>query len=120
MKKICGVSKARWDQMMELYNDERDTVAEIIDECGAEVAERGWDIATCDFGGGFEALEIERVDDIGAFDDDDEATAAAIAAGVRVIPVEELPENFDHRYLGWIDTPENRDAINRYCEVLLR
>ena len=31
------------------------------------------------------------------------------------IPEDELPENFDRRYLGWIDTPENRKAIADYC-----
>ena len=34
----------------------------------------------------------------------------------RIIPVDELPENFDRRYFGWVDTPENRKAIKAYCE----
>ena len=38
----------------------------------------------------------------------------------KIIPVEELPENFEHdgnslRWFGWVDTPENRKAIEKYC-----
>ena len=28
-----------------------------------------------------------------------------------------LMENFERRYLGWIDTPENRKAIAEYCNM---
>ncbi len=39
----------------------------------------------------------------------------------KIIPVEELPENFEHegnslRWYGWVDTPENRKAIEKYCQ----
>ena len=47
--------------------------------------------------------------------DDYAAVAQAIKDGIKFIPVEELPENFDRRYLGWIDTPENRKHIEEYC-----
>lgn len=33
----------------------------------------------------------------------------------KIIPVKELPKGFDMRYFGWIDTPENRKAIENYC-----
>lgn len=64
-------------------------------------------------------LEIEAIGDIGAFDGDDEkATEQAIKDGVKIIPIEELPENFDRKYLGWIDTVENRKCIEEYCRTL--
>lgn len=55
------------------------------------------------------------ISDDGVFEDDEEAVQQAIQDGVKLIPVEELPEDFDRRYLGWIDTPENRQRIQEYC-----
>lgn len=62
-------------------------------------------------------LEIEEIGCMNAFDgDDDKATEQAIKDGIKIIPIEELPENFERRYLGWIDTPENRKRIKEYCK----
>jgi len=69
--------------------------------------------AITDFGAGM--YEIEKDDSQKTFESDDEAVIAAIKEGIPLIPVNELPESFDRRYLGWIDTPENRQAIARYC-----
>lgn len=65
-------------------------------------------------------IEIQRIDELGMFEDDEAAVKAAIQDGIPIIPVDELPENFgdrygSFRYLGWIDTPENRAAISQYC-----
>lgn len=62
-------------------------------------------------------LEIQKIDDENVFEFDDEAVKQAIKDGIKIIPVEELPENFDRKYLGWIDTPENRERIKEYCEM---
>lgn len=75
--------------------------------------ERGYAVVDFDSTG---MLEIERIDEAGVFDSDEAAVEQVIKDGVKLIPVEELPENFDRRYLGWIDTPDNREAIRRYCE----
>lgn len=74
----------------------------------------GYAVTQCDCIG----LEIERIDDERVFPSDEEAVEQAIKDGVKIIPVEELPENFDRRYLGWIDTSENRAAIQKYCDGL--
>jgi len=60
-------------------------------------------------------LEIQKIDELSMFESDDDAIEQAIKDGVKVIPVNELPKNFDRRYLGWIDTPQNRKAIFDYC-----
>lgn len=60
-------------------------------------------------------MEIQKLDASGVYTTDEEAVVQAMEDGVKVIPVEELPENFSHRYLGWVDTPENRKAIEEYC-----
>lgn len=60
--------------------------------------------------------EIQKIDEENKFADDEEAVEQAIKDGVKIIPVDELPEKFDRRYLGWIDTPENRKAIEEYTE----
>ena len=64
-------------------------------------------------------LEVERDDSMNVFEDDEQAVEATVADGIKIIPVDELPENFDRRYYGWIDTPENRRAIQRYCDQYL-
>ena len=63
-------------------------------------------------------LEIQKDDSSKRFKDDEEATLKAIKDGIKIIPVEELPQNFDRRYLGWIDTVENRKTIQEYCQAL--
>ena len=73
---------------------------------------RGYEVT--DFGG-TGMLEIQKIDELRIFSNDEEAVEQAIKDGIAIIPVEELPCNFDRRYLGWIDTPENRRAIEKYC-----
>ena len=77
---------------------------------------KGYVIAAFDF---TDMLEVERDDSMDVFEDAEQAVEAAVADGVKIIPVDELPENFDRRYYGWIDTPENRRAIQRYCDEYL-
>lgn len=62
-------------------------------------------------------LEIQRTDGELIFPDDEAAVEQAIKDGVKIIPVEELPADFPRRYLGWVDTPENRERIRAYCEL---
>ena len=87
-----------------------------LDQC-----ERGYDIFDYD---GTGLLEISAIGDVylveGESDEgyDDEACAieAERSGFCKIIPVDELPENFDRRYFGWVDTPENRKAIEDYCQ----
>lgn len=58
-------------------------------------------------------LEINRIDAVMAFESDEEAVEQAIKDGVAIIPVEELPDNFERKYLGWIDTQANRKAMEK-------
>ncbi len=88
-----------------------------------EDAERGY----CEFDFDLTGLmEIERIDvcyDLSDDDvtDEDCAREAERSGYCKIIPVEELPNPFiihneNRRWFGWIDTPENRKAINEYCE----
>ena len=61
-------------------------------------------------------LEIQKIDTSKRFNNDEEAVEQAIKDGIKIIPIEKLPENFDRRYLGWIDTKENMKAIKEYCD----
>ena len=61
-------------------------------------------------------FQIDGIEDVKAFETEEDAVEQAIRDGVKVIPIEELPEGFDRRYLGWIDTPDNRDAIAKYTD----
>lgn len=78
-----------------------------------DVAKRGYDIFDFD---GTGMLEIEMISDMQMDDvSDEDAAVHANANGIPIIPVDELPSNFDRRYYGWIDTEENRIAIQYYC-----
>ena len=96
-------------------------------ECGMEwgwsreQCERGYDIFDYD---GTGLLEINRIDDVFVgfgedgsteVDDNDCAVEAERSGFCKIIPIDELPENFNRRYFGWIDTPENRNNIKKWC-----
>lgn len=109
-----GLTEERYAQIMKSYNNDEKTVEELVDFYGAELCNKAY--ATFKHRTGM--IEILAIDSIDAYENDEEATKQAIKDGVKIIPVEELPENFDMRYLGWIDTPENREAIRKHCELL--
>ena len=60
-------------------------------------------------------LEVQKLDGCNKFETDEQAVMQAIKDGIVLIPVSDLPYNFDRRYLGWVDTPANRNAILKYC-----
>lgn len=62
------------------------------------------------------AEEIEACVSEGLFESDEDAVQQAIRDGIKLIPVKELPKNFECQYLGWIDTPKNRQMIANYCK----
>lgn len=90
-----------------------------------DVAKRGYDIFDYD---GMGLLEIEAIaecyptmEEEDGYDDDACAHEAERSGFCNIIPVEELPKNFElnghsARWFGWIDTPENRKAIEDYCK----
>ena len=93
----------------------------IEDGWNREIAERGYDIFSYN---GTGLLEINRIDAVYVgfskdgsteVDDNDCAIEAERSGFCKIIPVDELPEDFDRRYFGWVDTPENRKAIQEYC-----
>lgn len=67
----------------------------------------------------FWATHLEKIDDcfFGADFENTDYLAAKEAKRIgfcKIIPVKELPKGFDMRYFGWIDTLENRKAIENY------
>ena len=58
---------------------------------------KGYVIAAFNF---TDMLEVERDDSMNVYEDDEQAVEAAVADGIRIILVDELPENFDRRYYG--------------------
>lgn len=111
--KNFGLTKERYEQMMNSCRNNKEWVKEIVNDWGADICNKGYDIFDFD---GTGMLEINRIDEVCAFESDEEAVEQAIQDGIKIIPIEELPENFDRRYLGWIDTEENRKAIKEYCD----
>lgn len=103
----CGLIRERYEQLMEHFG-EYSAVKSMVEEYGIDAVNNGYTIAECD---GTGMLEIQRIDAIPVFETDEAAVEQAIKDGVKIIPVEELPENFEKRRLGWIDTPENRQKI---------
>lgn len=107
-----GLTEERYKQLLALYGDDGE-VAEKVKDWGIEICNKGY--AIVDFNG-TGMLEINKIDVLEVFEDDESATKQAIKDGVRIIPIEELPENFERRYSGWIDTPENRKRIAEFTE----
>lgn len=81
-----------------------------------EQARRGFDIFDMN---GTGILEINMIDDCfyGGTDNTDYLAAkeAERIGFCKIIPRKELPKNFDEKRFGYIDTPENRKAIENYC-----
>lgn len=108
-----GLTEERFAQLCEAWDNDLEQIECIVNDWGVEQTNKGYAIFDYDGDG---ILGIERIDDIDAFADDMEAVEQAIKDGVKIIPVEELPENFDKKWLGWIDTPENRARIAELAE----
>ena len=107
-----GLTEERYCQMLKSFGRE-EMIDDAISIWGIEKVNRGYDIFDFD---GTGLLQIEEISDTDAFNCDDEAAVRqAIIDGVKIIPIEELPSNFDRKYLGWIDTPDNRQRIKEYC-----
>lgn len=111
--KNLGLTDERYEQMMITHGNDKEWVEDIVSEWGVENCNKGYAIFNHD---GTGLLEINKIDDVGAFESDEEAIKQAIKDGVKIIPIEELPPKFKRRYLGWIDTKENRKAIKKYCD----
>ena len=111
---LCGLTTERYNQMMKSFKGKIEMLIEAVEIWGVETCNKGYDIFDFD---GTGMLQIEAIGDCGLYDDS-KATQDAVNDGIKIIPVDELPANFDRRYFGWIDTPENRKAIQNYCKVL--
>ena len=57
---------------------------------------KGYDITDFD---GTGMMEIQRIDELGIFKDDEEAVEQAIKDGIKLIPIDELPSNFERKYM---------------------
>ena len=114
--KNFGLTEERYNQMMAYWNNDSESVEDVVSDWGIENCNKGYEIFDYN---GTGMLHIEAIGDVGCFDDDRKAAKQAIKDGIKIIPVEELPDIFDMRYLGWIDTEENREAIKNYCNTLL-
>ena len=107
-----GLTEERYYQMLKSFGRE-EMIDDAISIWGIKKVNRGYDIFDFD---GTGLLQIEEISDTDAFNCDDEAAVRqAIIDGIKIIPIEELPSNFDRKYLGWIDTPDNRQRIKEYC-----
>ena len=112
MAKLSELTNERIAQLMEEYGDIK-TIKSEIKDWDAEDINKGYGVFDFDNLG---ILEINRFDYWMFFESDEQAVEQAIKDGVKIIPVDELPETFGRRYLGWIDTPENRRKIAEYAE----
>lgn len=110
MKK--GLEENRYLHFKKLGYEDND-IESVINDWGLEKVNIGYDVFNFD---GTGMLQIEAIGDVDAFESDEDAVEEAIADGVKIIPIYELPDNFDRKYLGWIDTPENRKIIEEYCK----
>ena len=114
-----GLSKERYEQLREYYDNDNDWIKQLVEEWGVETCNRGYDLFDTYRWGSSKIVLVmlSQIDEVHAFDNDEEAAMQAERDGFcKIIPVSELPEIFDMKWFGWVDTPENRAAISRYCE----
>lgn len=111
--KFSHLSPERYEQLQKAGKT-NDDIIDLINDWGCEQVNKGYGIFEFS---NTRMLEICRIDEVGAFESDEQAVEAAIKDGVKIIPVAELPETFDRLYLGWIDTPENRREIETYAKI---
>lgn len=109
-----GLTEERYNQMMEFHGNNDNAVREVVEEQGADSCNNGYDVFDYDYSG---LLIVLPIDDVGAYTDE-QAIEVAAADGIKTIPVEELPANMpDHlKIKGWVDTPENKERIAKFCE----
>lgn len=115
MPPSLGIPKKRFEQILDSCGNISDSrIRELVKEWTPEAIIRGYDIFEYGFTG---MMEINKIDDVNAFENDYDAAVKAAKDGFcKIIPVNELPGNFDMIRFGWIDTPSNRYAIHKYCE----
>ena len=111
LEKLKKLTIERFEQMIETFSLRE--IEDIVDEWGFDQVNKGYAVFDYD---GTGMLGIEAIGDVGAFDGDDEATQQAVKDGYKIIPIAELPKKFPYKWFGWIDTPENRKAIDDYME----
>ena len=110
-----GLTKKRYNQMMEMCDNNEEWVEEIVDDWGADLCNKGYDIFDYE---GTGLLELCKIDDVGAFENDYKASLKAKRDGINIIHRKDLPKNmpYDMRYHRWIDTEENRKNLANYIE----
>ena len=116
MSNKYGLTDERYQWFIE-HDVDDEWIRQFIEDWGIDAVNKGYDIFEFNFTG---ILEIEKIDDLQIFESDKEAVEQAIKDGVKIIPLDELPKEMVREglfYLGWIDTPENRKAIEDYCEM---
>ena len=108
-----GLTEERYSQMMKSYGNDESAVKDVVETWGVETCNKGY--STFNYHG-TGLIDIEAVGDVDAFEDDI-AVNEAEKDGISIIPVEQLPVNIPEnmRFYGWVDTPENRENIARYC-----
>lgn len=85
----------------------------IIMEDYGKYALRGYAIFESD---DFSGEHIEKIDEMGIYEDDLEAGKQAEKDGISLIPAEELPKDYPYNCYRFIDTPENREVIKKDYE----
>ncbi len=106
--------------------EELDVRNAVIEGWSIEEAGRGFAVVDFDHTGMMEVEAIVACDPVTErsqkwFSDENAAKEAEKTGYCKIIPVNELPENFEMngyslKWFGWVDTPENRQAIEEYCK----
>lgn len=110
-----GLTTRRYNQMMRDFDNDEEEVMCVVADWGVENCNKGYAIFDYE---GTGLLELCKIDDVGAFENDYKASLKAKKDGINIIHRKDLPKNMpcDMRYHRWIDTEENRKNLANYID----
>ena len=108
---------AYWDEPKETEAEKIQAVQEALKEEWGEGGDKCYAIFTEDNDFKFPVLVIERIDEVNAYDSDIEAARQAKKDGIKLIPCKDYPyRTYPFNCYRFIDTPENREALQKNVE----
>ena len=108
--------ETRIAEMLKEQADERgctvEQAKEALDIEWGEGGSRGYGVF---FSNESEMTHIERIDELGVYDSDLEAGEQAEKDGMKLIPMNEIPDEYPINAYRYLDNERNREILGSFC-----